>query len=374
FDAAGMGPGGGPDLTVDLSHRNIDRLEEASRMLARKLNEFSATRDVDDGFSRAKPQLDFKILPEGRSLGLTPALVGRQVRNSFFGSIALRQLRGRNEVEIRTKLPDRQRNSEYYVKNLMINPPQGGEVPLGDVVGVKRGTSYTSITRRDGRRTISVTSDVEPKSEVSRIIDSLKNDILPGLVEEYPELTWGFEGEQAERRESMQSLFFGMLLALGVIYALLAIPFRSYVQPFVIMASIPFGIVGAVIGHLIMGFNLSLISFMGIIALSGVVVNDSLIMVDYANKQNGDLSAFKAIEEAGVRRFRPILLTTFTTFGGLAPIILETSRQARFIVPMAVSLGFGILFGTAIILIIVPCLYLVVEDLTGLFGYSQAQS
>lgn len=372
FDAAGMGPGGGPDLTVDLSHPDIDRLEEASEKLANRLEKFTATRDVDDGFSRAKPQLDYKILPEGRSLGLTPSMVGRQVRNSFYGSTALRHLRGRNEVELRVKLPEDQRTSEYFVNNLVINPPQGGEIPLRDVAEVKRESSYTSIKRRDGRRTITVTSDVESNSEISRIVDTLKSDMLPDLVEEYPELAWAFEGEQAERRESMQGLFFGFLLALGVIYALLAIPFRSYVQPVVVMAAIPFGIIGAVVGHLIMGYNLSLISFMGIIALSGVVVNDSLIMVDYANKQNGDLSTFKAIEEAGVRRFRPILLTTFTTFGGLAPMILESSRQAQFIVPMAVSLGFGIVFATAIILLIVPCLYLGIEDIVEFFGYRQA--
>jgi len=237
------------------------------------------------------------------------------------------------------------------------------EVPLLDVVTVDRGEAFTSINRRDGRRIVTVSMDVEPKSAISQMIDALQNEELPRLRDDYPGITWSFEGSQAEMRESTQALWGGFALAMGVVYALLAIAFGSYLQPLIVMTAIPFGIVGAVIGHILLGYDLSLISLMGVIALSGVVVNDSLIMIDYANRKRVSVSAYEAIRMAGLRRFRPIVLTTLTTFGGLTPIILETSRQAYYLIPMAISLGFGIVFATSIILAIVPCLYLILEDI-----------
>jgi multidrug efflux pump subunit AcrB len=210
--------------------------------------------------------------------------------------------------------------------------------------------------------------DVEPKRAVSRVIEAINVDELPELRSQYPGLTWTFEGRQAEMRESTAALWGGFALAMAAVYALLAIAFSSYLQPIIVMAAIPFGIVGAVIGHLLLGFDLSLISLMGVIALSGVVVNDSLIMIDFANRRRAEnISPFDAIHMAGLRRFRPIILTTITTFGGLTPIILESSRQAAYLIPMAISLGFGIVFATSIILVLVPCFYMVLEDVKGLF-------
>jgi multidrug efflux pump subunit AcrB len=231
-----------------------------------------------------------------------------------------------------------------------------------DAVTVEEGEAFTSINRRDGRRVITVSMDAEPASAVNRVLESIQSEVLPGLRADYPGLTWSFEGSQAEMRESTQALWGGFVLAMLVIYALLAVAFGSYVQPLIVMGAIPFGLVGAVLGHILLGYDLSLVSLMGVIALSGVVLNDSLIMVDHANKHQGERSAFEAIRAAGVRRFRPIILTTLTTFGGLTPIILETSSQARQLIPMAISLGFGIVFATAIILVIVPCLYMVLDD------------
>jgi multidrug efflux pump subunit AcrB len=191
----------------------------------------------------------------------------------------------------------------------------------------------------------------------------MKADTLPRLARDYPGLSYDFEGRQADMRESMASLIGGFVIAMIVIYALLAIPFRSYIQPVIVMAAIPFGLVGAVIGHIIMGYSLSIISMMGLVALAGVVVNDSLVMIVYANNlRRQGTPAIDAIQQAGIRRFRPILLTTITTFGGLAPMIFETSRQARFMIPMAISLGYGILFATLITLLLVPSLYLIIED------------
>jgi multidrug efflux pump subunit AcrB len=363
FEADRGGPGAGAALTIELSHRDVETLNEASSDLARRLAEFTYTKDIDDGYSPGKEQMDFRIRIEGQALGLTASSVARQVRSSFYGAQALRQQRGRNEVKVLVRLPEAARSREADIERLLVQTPAGTWVPLLEVADVDRGRAYTSISRRDGRRTVQVTSGVEPFDQTSVVQASLEASVLPSLVEDYPGLSYSFEGFQADIKESMSALIGGFALAMIISYALLSIPFRSYTQPLVVMMAIPFGIVGAVLGHLLMGYSMSIISLMGIIALSGVVVNDSLILITYANKLRGEgLSAEEAIHKAGVRRFRPILLTTMTTYGGLAPMIFETSRQARFMIPMAVSLGYGIVFATLITLVLVPSLYLLVED------------
>ncbi len=360
---AERGPGGAAqDISVDLSHSDIDVLEKASRAFLERVETFEATRDVSDNYNRGKTQFDFKLLPEGRNLGLTSSEVGRQVRNAFYGALAMRYLRGTNEIEVRVKLPLEERKDLNNLEELIIRTPDGMEVPLMDIVTIEQGEAFTSINRRDGRRVVSVGMDVEPANAVTQVLESIQQETLPQLRADFPGITWSFEGSQAEMRESTQALWGGFTMAMMIIYALLAIAFGNYIQPLIVMIAIPFGIVGAVIGHIILGYDLSLISLMGVIALSGVVVNDSLIMVDHANKKRGDQSAFAAIHEAGIRRFRPIILTTLTTFGGLTPIIMETSRQAYYLIPMAISLGCGIIFATSIILLIVPCLYMILED------------
>ena len=206
------------------------------------------------------------------------------------------------------------------------------------------------------------------KTKQGKVLQELKSKVLPALMADYPGLSWEFGGSRKHRNEALGALGRGFLFGMLVMFALLAVPFKSYVQPAVVMSAIPFGIVGAVVGHVVMGFELSIISMMGIVALSGVVVNDSLVLVDAANrKRRQGASHFESIAWAGARRFRPILLTSLTTFLGLAPMILEPSVQARFLVPMAVSLGFGILFATVIVLVLVPCFYLIVEDVRGLY-------
>ncbi len=361
---AESGPGGWrDDISVDLSHTEISVLEKASQAFSESVAAFAATRDVNDNYEAGKSQFDLLLRPEARNLGLTAEDVGQQVRDAFFGALSMRQLRGTNEIEIRVKLPRAEREDVFHLEDLVILTPDGTEVPLLDVVELRRGEAFTRISRRDGRRIVTVGMNVEPKSAINRVLASIENEVLPQMQSEFPGLTWTFQGSQAEMRESTRTLWGGFALAMAIIYALLAIAFGSYVQPLIVLAAIPFGIVGAVIGHILLGFDLSLISLMGVIALSGVVVNDSLIMLDFANKRRREMGVFEAIENAGVRRFRPILLTTLTTFGGLTPIILETSRQATYLIPMAISLGFGIVFATAIILVIVPCLYLALEDL-----------
>jgi multidrug efflux pump subunit AcrB len=375
FSAERGGPGGGPSLTVELSHRDIEVLDRASAALAQRLEEFPNVNDVDDGYNPGKQQFDFKLKPEGRSLGLTSQEVARQMRHAFYGAEALRQQRGRNEVKVMVRLPEEERRQEFNIENLLIRTPAGTDVPLMQIAEVGRGRAYTSIDRRNGRRTVTVTADVVPIGETTQVQATLDEGVLPQLSRDYPGLSYGYEGRQADMRESVQGLVTGLILALLAIYFLLAIPFRSYTQPLIVMASIPFGVVGAVIGHAIMGYNLSVMSMMGMIALSGVVVNDSLVLINYANKQrDGGSSLVDAIRNSGIRRFRPILLTTLTTFGGLAPMIFETSRQARFMIPMALSLGYGILFATFISLLIVPCLYLMVEDVKRAMGFGTREA
>jgi multidrug efflux pump subunit AcrB len=361
---AERGPGGWrQDISVDLSHNDIDVLARASEALVERLEAFTSTADVNDDYSKGKTRIDFRLRPEGRALGLTPEAVGEQLRGAFFGALAIRQLRGNNETEVRVKLPEAERADIASLEDFVIRTPAGVEVPLLEITELEYSEAFSTINRRDGRRVVTVSTDVEPKREVTQVVAALQDEVLPQLRADYPGLTWTFKGSQAEMRASTQALWGRFGLALIVIYTLLAIAFGSYSQPLIVLGAIPFGIIGAVIGHIIMGFDLSLISLMGVVALSGVVVNDSLIMTDFANRQRATYPAQQAIHSAALRRFRPITLTTLTTFGGLTPILLETSVQAQYLIPMAISLGFGIVFATSIILILVPCLYLMLEDI-----------
>jgi len=367
FETDLIGPSAGKPVNVQLSHGDNSVLERAAARLADSLRKFPEAKDIDDGFSEGKPRLDFKLKPVAYGLGLTPSEVGRQIRSQFYGAEALRLQRGRNEVKVMVRLPERERGTRLSLEKMVIISPGGGEIPLDEIAAVKETTSYKQINRIDGRRVLEVTADTTTPEAAGRILRSLRENELPELQGLYPGLTYELGGERRDISESMGSIIRNSLLALVFIYLLLGLIFRSYIQPVVIMLAIPFGIFGAVLGHILMGFNLSVISFMGIAALSGVVINDSLILMDYANRKRREgADAFEAIHEAGARRFRPVILTTLTTFLGLTPMIFETSPQAKMLVPMAISLGFGELFSTMMILLLVPSFYLIVEDAKGL--------
>lgn len=364
FDSDRGGPGGGAGLTVGLSHRDVATLERAGAALAQRLARLEHVEDVNDGASAGNPQWNLRLTESGRALGLTAQEVGSQLRNAFFGAEAFRLLRGGNEVTVRVQLPPEARGSEAAVLGLLVRTPAGRYVPLEQVASVSRARAPTRIRRENGRRMLQVTADVSPISQTNRVLSQVRGELLPQLQADFPGLTHSFGGRQETMREAVASFYSSVTLALLGVYVLLAIPFRSYLQPLVVMAAIPFGIVGAVLGHLLMGFGLSLISVMGIIALGGMVVNGALVMIDYANARLREgHGAFAAVHAAGVRRFRPIALTTMTTFGGLAPMIFETSMQARFMIPMAVSLGYGIVFSSAILLFLIPCLFMALDDL-----------
>lgn len=356
----------GEDIDIQLTHRDRPTLEAAATELAQILAGYAGVRDIDDGFARGKPQLSLTLKPEARSLGINATDLARQVRSAFYGAEALRQQRGRNEVRVMVRLPENERRTAHTVEQLMLRTDSGGEIPLFQAAYVERGHAYTEIRRREGRRIIAVTADVdESTANTSTITAEVLSRELPVLIQKYPGLSYALEGEELSRHESLEALGIGFVFALLGIYGLLAVPFRSYSQPMLVMLSIPFGIIGALLGLMLLGHDLSVISLFGIIALSGVVINDSLILMVTANnlRTTRQLSASEAISQAGTRRFRPILLTSLTTFFGLTPMIFETSVQARFLVPMAISLGFGILFATVIILVLLPASYLILEDL-----------
>jgi len=364
------GPGGTAGIEIRLSHADQAMLAAAARELADTLGRFEAVRDPEDGFTPGKAELSFQLTEAGRSLGLSSADIGAQIRAAFQGIEVLAQQDGRNEITLRLRLPRAERETEAGIEGLLIRTEAGGEVPLYQVATVTRGRSDARITREDGRRIVTVSANVEPTDQTNRVLSTLEAEVLPRLEADYPGLAWRPGGRQQTQADTMQSFTrLSIPLTLLIMYALLAIPFRSYVLPAVVMAAIPFGFVGAILGHLIMGMSLSIISIFGVIALSGVVINAAIVMLDYANKARAaGASAEEAIRRAGLRRFRPILLTTLTTFGGLAPMIFETSLQARFLVPMAVSLGYGILFATLIVLFLIPALYMVLEDIRWLLN------
>ena len=359
-----VGPGADAPINFELRHRNTDLLEQAARELADRLEHFGGVQDVDAGVARGKDQLDFKLKPAARSLGITEANLAQQLRSAFFGAEAVRQQRGRDELRTMVRLPKPERESEYFVETLMLRSPEGQEIPLVEAATMTRGRSFTQIRRTDGQRVINVTADVDDElANANQISADVTNRIMPELQQKYPGLRYGPGGQREEQAETFSALGQNFLLALLAIFALLAIPFRSYVQPIIILTAIPFGFVGAVIGHLVLGYDLSLISMMGFVALSGVVVNGSLVLIHAINyyREEG-VDALEAVIDGGLRRFRPIVLTALTTFFGLMPMILETSVQARFLVPMAISLGFGVLFSTGITLLLVPSLYMILED------------
>lgn len=361
----GIGPAANADIGIELAHRDRDTLEEVAERLASEVERYAGTYNIDDGVQRGKPQFEVTLKPAGRALGLDAQDVSAQLRGAFFGAEAERQQRGRDELRIYARLPELERNSLETFENFVLRTPDGGEIPLNQAATLESSRAFTSIGREGGRRVIDVTASVDPAvTSGTEITDDLRRTLLPRLTRDYPGLSWELSGGQEERAESLAALGRGMLLALFVMYALIAVAFRSYLQPLLVMLAIPFGLIGAVIGHLLLGLDLSLVSIFGLVALSGVVVNDSLVLITAVNdaRARGHGRAWATVI-GGVRRFRAVLLTSLTTFFGLLPMIFETSVQARFLIPMAVSLGFGVLFVTVIALILVPAAYLALEDI-----------
>ncbi len=364
FQADKGGPGSGKAFTQRLSHRSKETLEAAGAALAEELLIYPQIADVDTGLTRQKPEYLLNLTTTGEMLGLSADYIATQVRGSFEGISVITQQRGADEITVRLRLPESDRSSIEAFNRLMIRTPKGEEVVLRDVVDVTESSAAGMIRRTNGARTLSVTANVNPRTDSGLISQDVTMNILPDIQARFPGIGFVNAGMQKDIDDSMSAFYNGMLLVLLAIYVLLAIPFKSYSQPLIIMVAIPFGVIGAIFGHVVMGYSLSIISMLGVLALSGLIVNDALMLIVFANNgKRAGMKAYDAVYAAGIRRFRPILLTTITTFVGLMPMLLESSRQARQLIPVAISLGFGILFGTIITLLLVPSLYLILDEL-----------
>ncbi len=359
------GTGFGPDLAFDLIHRDFNTLRAASTELAEAMRHYTGLYDIRSGAGETSDEFHLDILPEAESLGLTRYDLGSQVRHAFYGAEAQRVQRGIDEIKVMVRYPQADRENVNSLSGMFIRTPAGDEVPFDTVARLNIRQGLLRATHINYQRASEVTAEADKDLvEPARVVEEIENNVMPALMEKYPGLSWGISGMAEELEKLRVSMAVGFALALFGIYALLAIPTRSYLQPLIIMGVIPFGVIGAIVGHWLNGFPMSMMSVMGVIALSGVVVNDSLILVDHANKAvAAGTDRYTAVVEAGQRRFRAILLTSLTTFCGLAPMLLERSAQAQEIVPMAISLAFGIVFATVITLLLVPSLYMILDDL-----------
>ena len=353
----------GEPIDVQLEGSDFQQLKQVSTEIKAYLAEFSGVFAIKDSFEDGKEEIKLSIKPSAEQLGLDLSQLGQQVRNAFFGTQAQRVQRNRDDIRVMVRYTQEERRSLNDLESMFIRTPNDIEVPFSEVANTEKGRGFSVIHRVDRKRTINVTADINKKTVNINQVTSDLQAFLPELLEKYPGVRFRLEGEQREQKETNDSLKYGFMIVMLMIYSLLAIPFRSYIQPFIVMGVIPFSIVGAILGHMIMGMNLSVMSLMGMLALAGVVVNDSLVLVDFVNKRRREgQQLLDAISIAGVARFRPILLTSLTTFFGLTPLIFEKSTQAQFLIPMAVSLGFGILFATVVTLLLVPISYMILED------------
>lgn len=347
----------GDPVRVELTASSDETLDAVVAEVEAALRQLTGVFDVKNDRDTGKREIAFTLKPEARTYGLTLQSLAFQVRAAFFGDESLRVQRGREDVRVYIRLPSEERNSIDDLKAYRIRTPEGF-VPLGEVADLNEGTSPTSINRRNGRRIIAVTANVDSAVITSNEVNGyITSTLMPSIQQRYPDLTHDFGGEQREQARTGPAILMNFFYALVAIYAMLAIAFKSYTQPLVVMSVIPFGVFGAIMGHLIMGMNMSLLSIFGIIGLSGVIINGALVMIDFINEEvrNG-MEYHEAIVEGAKNRFRPIFLTSLTTFLGVAPLVFETSVQAQFLIPVALSVGFGVLFGTAILLGLVPAI------------------
>ena len=357
--------GADADLEIELAHANDTILSQAASALQDDIAKITGTYAITDSFQDGKTEYLFDLTPEGLAVGLTPEILGQQLRSTFFGLEAQRLQRGRNEVLVYVRYPKDEREDLATLSRARIRLNDGREVPLSSVTSITEQVGYSNISTVNGNTVVHVTANVNYDiTTPSDVIASLEKTSIPVLQSRFPGLGYSLEGESRKQREDMSSLGRNMIIALLAIYVLLGAQLRSYLQPVIIMSAIPFGIMGSVWGHFLLGYDLSFVSMFGMVALSGVVVNDSVVLMDYFNMQKkSGMTTYESAISAIQRRFRPILLTTLTTSLGLLPMLLEPSKQAKFLIPMVISLAVGILFATTIILLLVPNLVMIVDDI-----------
>ena len=359
------GPGGSRPIEIWVQGRHMPEILAAADDLIERLREFDGVSQVESDFRPGKNEVRFELKPEARTMGLTVSDLARQVYAGFYGEQAIRLQRGRDDIRVRVRYTTEERADLAQLDTIRIRTPQGSEVPLRSVADVSYGPGFATITRTDGTRRVVVSADVDTaKANTKEIIATLDAGYFDELKTRFRTLSFAVRGEQRDTAESLGTLFIGFPLALIGIFVIIATIFRSYAQPFVIMFTVPFGIVGAMLGHLLMGKAVSMLSMFGIVALSGVVVNDAIVLIECINNFIADgVPFFEAIARGGERRFRAIFLTTLSTIGGLTPIIIETDMQAQFLIPMALAIAGGVAFATLLTLLLIPCLLGILNDL-----------
>ena len=352
-------------IDLQLSGADLGEVREVAETVKAKLAEYAGVFDIFDTYRAGKPEIELALTSEGEALGLTLQGLGRQVRQGFFGEEAQRVQRNRDDVRVMLRYPLGDRRSLGDLERMRVRTPEGDEVPFSTVATGSIGRGPASITRIDRRRSINVQAEVDASVTTSgQVINALEEQFLPDLMARHPGVSYSFEGDEAEFAESVGGLLKGFGVVMFVMYGMLAIPLKSYWKPTIILSAIPFGMVGAIWGHAILGIEVSFLSMCGMVALAGVVVNDALVMVAFINQNVRQRTSLRtAAQQAGEARFRAILLTSLTTAAGVTPLILEKSLQAEFLIPMAVALAAGVLFATAVTLVLVPALYLVLDDI-----------
>jgi multidrug efflux pump subunit AcrB len=359
------GPQMGPAVAFDLMHKDFATLSKAASELQEKMGHYTGLFDIRNGISNTADEFHLELLPEAESLGITRYDLGNQVRHAFFGAEAQRVQRGIDEIKVMVRYPREDRENVSSLNDMFIRTPSGDEVPFETVARLEVKQGLLKATRINYQRAAEISAEVNKRqTEPDKVIADIEDNVLPALQAKYPGLRYAVSGMADEEAKMAVSIMVGFGLALFGIYALLAIPTKSYLQPLIIMGVIPFGMIGAIFGHWVSGYPLSMMSLMGVIALSGVVVNDSLILVDFVNRAVREgMDHYSAVVEATTTRFRAILLTSLTTFCGLIPMLAAQDVQSEMMVPMAISLAYGILFATVITLLLIPCLYMILGDL-----------
>jgi multidrug efflux pump subunit AcrB len=362
---AGTNAGGGAKINLTLSGSDPEQLTLAGAELADKLGEYNGVFDIYNSQGAGGREILISLKPYASQLDISLGDIARQVRQAFYGEEVQRLQRGSDTLKVMVRYPIEDRRSVATLENMLIRTAAGQAIAIGEVAEIELGLGLTAISRIDRERTVTITADVDAaKAQSGTVIADLTGNFIPELLTRYSKVKFGLGGASEEERTLMNRMILGFVASLFLIYGLLAVPLKSYVQPLIIMAVIPFGFIGAVVGHIVFDVAISMLSIFGLIALAGVVVNDSLILVEFVNRaREEEKSIDEALASAGKQRFRAILLTTMTTFVGLLPMLFETSTQAQFVIPMALSLSFGIVFATAITLVLIPCLYRVIYDL-----------
>jgi multidrug efflux pump subunit AcrB len=356
----------------DLEFHSPDpkELRAAVDFFKEKLRSYASVADVSDNNRQGKRELLLGVTPQGETAQLTLGMISNQVRQAFYGEEVHRLQRGRDEVKVMLRYPREERLNLDNLERMQLRLPDGTEVPFHEAATAESARGPASIYRAEQQPAIRVTGDINksvPGANANEVVKDLDEKIFPEMLQRFPSVSYAYQGEQKDQRQSMQELGFGFILALAGIFIILAIPLRSYVQPLIVMSVIPFGALGAVVGHVLFQVELSIMSMIGIVAVAGVVVNESLVLVEYVNRhrQKG-LSVLPAAQEAACARFQAIMLTSVTSFIGILPLMLEKSLQAKFLIPCGISLAFGCLFNLVNTLVLVPNVYAILEDIKGM--------